>query len=137
MKRKKEIQISEDLTKMVATLKPLSYERNGVFYCTLEHGESNVTGVGESVNHAIQDWDANLQQHLAMAGVDDEIVQFVVSLLSDTASITEQPNHVKPVVQTISGMEEHIASIDDPETARQVKEFYEQFLPSKKSDKLP
>ncbi|MCD0489686.1 hypothetical protein LPB86_15700 [Pedobacter sp. MC2016-14] len=137
MKRKKEIQISEDLTKMVAALKPLRYERGGAFYCTLEHGESNVTGVGKSLNEAIQHWEANLQQHLATAGVNDEIVQFVVSLLSDTAGVAEQPDHVKPVVQTISGMEEHIASIDDPETARQVREFYEQFLPSKKSNKLP
>ena len=125
MKREKKQLITDiEYEGAASILKPVIYQNGPAFLCLLNQGDAEVSGTGGSLQQALQDWDEKLQQHLRTAGPDDEIVQYVMALLSETPVQQETP--VPPAAQN-SNMEDHVSSIADPETASQVRAFYDQF----------
>lgn len=135
MKREKKQLVTDiEYEGAASILKPVIYKNGPAFLCALKQGDTEVSGSGDSPHLAVKDWDEKLQQHLRTAGPDDEIVQYVMSLLSETPVKEEAP--VPPAAQNF-GMEEHISSISDPETASQVRAFYEQFRGFEKKSQQP
>ena len=118
--------INVEYSGAASLLLPTLYKQDEMFYCLLGPNNSEgVFGSGTTPERAIKNWDDNLKKHLATAGPDNEIVQYVTIILSESNKVTEQ------VIES-TGMESHIASIKDPATKQQVRDFYDQFKPRKR-----
>ena len=125
MKReKKQLDTHLEYEGAASILKPVIFKNGPAYLCSLKQGNTEVSGTGGTPQQAVQDWDKKLQNHLRTAGPEDEIVQYVMTLLSETP--VQEEATVSPIAKN-SSMEEHISSIADPETASQVRAFYEQF----------
>jgi hypothetical protein len=101
-------------------LKPVVFKEGDSYCCLLgPDPQAGVFGCGDTPMEALSDWDANLQARLRSADPSDPVVKYVREVVDKSRSIT-----FEDLEATI---EAHLASIKDPETAAEVKRFYEQF----------
>lgn len=107
-----------EYTGAAIALRPDVYADGDGYTVELKQGRSIVRGGGDTIDEALTAWDENLQEHLRSAGSSDKIVQYVMAMLSEAPA--------RPAVDDNS-IEAHIASIDDPEAAAELRRFYDQF----------
>ena len=111
----KQMQVKPDsiievpLTGAAKALKPVVF-REGKGFCALlgPNPQEGVMGCAFTPKAALKDWDARLQDHLATAGEDNEVVKYVRGLL------------------TSSNQD------GDKQVPKHIQEFYDQFRPVKK-----
>lgn len=76
--------IKADLTGSAKALNPTVYKDNDMYFCLLGDDDlSGVAGSGKTVDHALIDWDKNLQARLKTGDSDDEVVKMVRGILSE------------------------------------------------------
>ncbi len=109
-----------EFTGAAIALRPDVFADGSGYMVELKQGRSVVRGSGDSIDEALEAWDANLQNHLRSAGSSDKIVQYVMSMLSETQPVSEVD---------ANSIEAHIAGIEDPDDAAELRRFYEQFKP--------
>lgn len=75
--------INVPLTGAAKELRPVVF-KEGDSFCVLlgPDPQAGVFGCGSTPKQALSDWEDHLQEHLAGAGDDDEIVQHVKSVLA-------------------------------------------------------
>jgi len=70
--------VDVELLGVAQLLQPIVY-KDGDSYCCFygSNPQSGISGYGNTANDAVEDWNKNIQNYLASAGENDEIVKFV------------------------------------------------------------
>jgi hypothetical protein len=72
-----------DFPRTVKVIKPLVFKDGNVFCCAIgQDPHAGVFGYGNTAKKAIDDWNVKLMDRLAIAQEDDEVAEWVRSLLN-------------------------------------------------------
>jgi hypothetical protein len=131
MKVNKDQLVQVAMTGAASALQPVVFKEGDSYCCLLgPDPEIGVMGCGDTALEAVKDWDDHLADHLSKAGEQDEVVRHVREVLSNMNASKQAVDKIK-AANAASDIDEHLSGISDPDTAKQVRDFYEQFKPRK------
>jgi hypothetical protein len=88
--------ITVPLNGAAKALKPILFKEGNAFCCLLgPNAQDGVFGCGHTPKQALQDWEERLKDHLATAGDNDEVVQYVREMLAKDKEEQPIPKHVQ------------------------------------------
>lgn len=117
-----------ELEGVAKLLEPIIYKIENHYCCETFEDQTKLEGCGYTPQDAVSNWDKNLQKHLASAGTDDPIVKLALSKIHRNEKTSRDKTVVSDHRRLEKKYEDHIDSIEDPDTAKQVRAFYEQFI---------